>query len=369
MIAGNRPAVFIYRGQLAIERSRIEFLLDVAIKAFGSIDVIHLFPGRSAPTDMWNPFTSSRPGIRSVRIFDARISRAAALRLALRRERIHERKTVAVGFSVAAFLPKRRCDVWCINGIPEERLLTSDSALSRAFVRLSWAAARRVRAPLLITVSQPMSDLMKRRLRPETVISVPNTVDAATFDHFQGAERRYVTYLGGASPWQGLDRLNRVWGAMFDLDRSTRFRVISQDPRATILGKHVPASAIEFVSTDDASTIAEWMSEASLAFLYREPNLVNQVSWPMKFGEYLAAGVPCVASRVGWDLEGLIQQFGVGVVVDWHDDPRTTAQAALDYLVNVSTAEPPNFAEATAYLSHESWLDDTARTVREGTIK
>lgn len=364
MIAECQPAVFIYRGQLGIERSRIEFLLDVAIKAFGAVDVIHLYPGRDGSLDMWDHFTRLRPGIASVRLLDARVTRARAIRRALSWIHRSGRAVVAVGFSVAAFLPNQRCDIWCINGIPEERLLTRDTAVSRGLVRLSWAAAKRIRAKLVVTVSQPMSDLMRHRLRTASFIEVPNTVDTTTFQPRTAAERHFVTYLGGASPWQGLERLREVWRALFELDETLRFRVISQDSRASILGEGVPAHAIEFVSTNNPSVIAEWMSEAKLAFLFRAPNLVNQVSWPMKFGEYIAAGVPCIVSRVGWDLETLIKRFGVGTIVDWHDDPTATAERILQHLADPTSREKADFTGATEYLSHQAWLDATAGMLR-----
>lgn len=365
MITKGQPAVFIYRGQLGIERSRIEFLLDVAIQAFGSIEIIHLFPGRNGSLSMWDHFTRPRQGIESVRLLDARVSRVRAIRRALSWIRPSGRPVFAVGFSVAAFLPNRRCDIWCINGIPEERLLTRDTAVSRGLVRLSWATARRINAKLVVTVSQPMSTLMRSRLPSTRVIEVPNTVDTKIFHPRIDDERPYVTYLGGASPWQGLERLGEVWVAMYELDDSLRFRVISQDSRASILGKGLPTHAVESVSTQDPSVVAEWMSQAKVAFLFRAPGLVNQVSWPMEFGEYIAAGVPCAVSRVGWDLESVVERFRVGVVVNWHDDPKATAATVLQYLGDGPSRGQADFVGATEYLKHESWVVTTAQALRE----
>jgi glycosyltransferase involved in cell wall biosynthesis len=49
--------------------------------------------------------------------------------------------------------------------------------------------------------------------------------------------------------------------------------------------------------------------------LLREPSLVSQVSSPIKFAEYLAAGLPVLLLEGIGDTEEIISKYGVGVII------------------------------------------------------
>lgn len=354
-------AVFIYRGQLDIERSRITFLLDCAAEAFESVDVVHLTPGLGAGEDAWRPLIEGKPSVRSLRTIDSRLTRLRAAKSELRRTIPRTASVIAVGFSAGAFLPPGRCDVWCINGIPEERLLSHSGWRARAAVAAAWWFGRRVHARKHVVVSEPMSRLVNSRLNAKSVTVVPNTVDTGVFGVHHMSAPTHLTYQGGGSPWQGLDRLSLVWQAIHRLDSSLRFRVISRDPRARVLLEGLPDEVAELVASSDPGQVAQWLAEARLGFLYRAPNLVNQVAWPMKFGEYLSAGAPVVVSRCGWDIEKQVEQSGAGIVVDWHASPETVAEAVVSYLESIGTARPPGVADAASYLDASRWKEGVVR--------
>lgn len=357
-------ATFVYRGQLDIERSRIAFLLAAACRAFDTVDVVHLSPGLGAGNDALRAFTSAFPQVRSVTTLPA--SSRGLLRTRRRLSEVLAPDAlgiVAVGFSAGPFVPGRIAS-WCINGIPEERLLTRESRADRAAVRASWLLTRKVRARSLVVVSQPMARLVRERLSSAKVEVVPNTVDTQDFRMVSGALPTFLTYQGGGAPWQGLDRLAQVWSALHRQDSSLRFRVVSRDPRVQVLADGLPEDAIEFVSSDDPRDVAHWLTEARLGFVYREPNLVNEVSWPMKFGEYLASGVPVALTACGWDLEQVVRRHHAGVVVDWADPPAVTARAILGYLREIGTSRPTGLATAVAELDGTAWLDVLASSLR-----
>lgn len=144
------------------------------------------------------------------------------------------------------------------------------------------------------------------------------------------ADRFVVTYSGSLSAWQ-------LPNACIDL-----FCAIQ---------KHFPNAHFLALTTDDASMnrlIAEkglsskqvsvlrlrhtevpsHLAAADVGLLLREPSLVNRVSSPVKFGEYLAAGVPVIMSEGVGDYSALAASERVGMVLDTRMQQQTEELAA-----------------------------------------
>ena len=91
----------------------------------------------------------------------------------------------------------------------------------------------------------------------------------------------------------------------------------------------------------------------------RLPDVVNEASFPTKFGEYVASGVPVVTTDVGWDVADIIRQTGAGVLVDPFGDPGTTAEEILRYRARVAAdpaATQAGCRIAADEMSRERWL-------------
>jgi glycosyltransferase involved in cell wall biosynthesis len=65
--------------------------------------------------------------------------------------------------------------------------------------------------------------------------------------------------------------------------------------------------------------LPHYLALGDLAFLVREENLVNSVSSPTKFPEYLACGLPVVISPGVGDCTEIVERMGLGVVVSTAD--------------------------------------------------
>lgn len=358
-------ATFVYRGQLTVELSRLQFLLAATCAAFDEVDVVMLSPGLGASPDDLASFTAAFPNVRSSTFLDARRrspgARAAALIPALRPD---APAIVAVGFSVVPYLPGRQCLAWCVNGIPEERLFHHDTSLQRLAVRWSWAQARRCRRVVTVAVSRPMADLLEARTGSRSLV-VPNAVDRAIFRPDGRAEPRFLTYAGGGSPWQGLPYLASVWRALWALEPSLRFRVVSRDDRARVLADGLPPDAVDVVAADEPAEVAMHLREARLGFLLRRRHLANDVACPMKLGEYLASGAPVATTSCGWDVEDLVRRHGAGVVVDPASPPDVVAAEVLGYLRSIGPSRPPGVQAAASELDRERWLARLAASLAD----
>lgn len=72
------------------------------------------------------------------------------------------------------------------------------------------------------------------------------------------------------------------------------------------------------------------MQEGVLGFLIREENIVNHVSFPIKFGEYLAAGLNVIVSDFNWSCADFIKKNGGGLLVD-NDDIQGSVNRIIEF--------------------------------------
>jgi glycosyltransferase involved in cell wall biosynthesis len=364
----------IYRGPL--ERSRLGYLLEVAALAYGDVRLLWLAPHLRSPRfpealRSFEGFVERSPFIREYHVLDGR---SAALLPAIRKVRqladSRNQPVIAVGFTALWYARSvaRGPLVWCVNGIPEERLMGRAGLRSRLSVAALWKAARAGRRPdLVVSVSGPMADLIQNRCGSLPLFVAPNCVDRDVFTPaLEGAATR-LTYLGTGAPWQGLDHLARVWGQLALRRRGLRFRVVSRDPRARVLAGGVPAGSIEFRATDNPSEVARLLWDGDMGFLLRAPHIVNRVAFPTKFGEYVAAGVPVVATDERSEVGRMVLETGCGLVVHWEADPAETAEEILAF----RQAEPAwsraraGCTAAAELLDRRAWVQRMATALAE----
>jgi glycosyltransferase involved in cell wall biosynthesis len=75
-----------------------------------------------------------------------------------------------------------------------------------------------------------------------------------------------------------------------------------------------PADAV-VVSVDPAD-VPRHLAAADAGLLLRASNVTNRVASPVKFGEYLAAGVPVIVSEGVGDYSAAVRRCGLGEVVE-----------------------------------------------------
>lgn len=307
-----------YRGPL--ERSRLGFLLELFSSLNKKVSFYWLLPHpkfQNKDNKVVEPFMEGFPKI-SYEIIPAGFQQIVSARNKTRKiiTAVPNAITVSIGFTAPFFVPRttESSHIWCVNGIPEEVLLHKNTFLKRKEVEFKWSVLSKIYNPeIVITVSNRMSNYISHKCGLGKMIALPLCVNQDIFG-FAGT-KKYYTYAGSGAPWQNLKQLSEVWGSLYKMDSSIRFRVISRDSRANILGSQVPTEAIEFVGTSDLDVLAQYLSEAEVGFLIRKDELINRVSFPTKLSEYLASGSWAVVSDIDWDIADLIKKHSVGILV------------------------------------------------------
>lgn len=350
----------VYRGQF--QGRRLRLILDALDVLALPVNFVWIHPGgsRGEGPEFFAEFVASRPQITSHTYLPGTGRDLPNLARSLWRGRsARSDLTVAIGFTslgVAQLLRPRHL-VWFINGVPEERLLYGDSRPKRAQVAAQWRSARLGKRPdVAVTVSKPMSALVQARVGLNTVFELPTAVDRSVFQPTAKDDPPLLSYVGSGAPWQDLPLLGAIWTELARQLPDARFQVVSRDERARVAIDGVPASRAELMAGNGAEHVAQLTAGASFGFVIRRPHIVNEVSFPTKFGEYVASGTEVVTTDIGWDLGAMVKETGCGLVVDWQQDPKRIASQIAEHIAHRDpVARRSGCDRAAAAMDRDRW--------------
>jgi glycosyltransferase involved in cell wall biosynthesis len=360
--------VVVYRGPL--EKMRTAFLIDTFYNLFGSFDFIWIYPVKDGGVRAkYFESTIAVGKVNQLHIIEDKITSFYKTRNALHQifKKYDAEVLGVIGFSALAYLPDNHGKqiVWCVNGVPEEDVLSRP--WSKLLVKFKkWMTLNR-KVDLILVVSERMKRYMKAMYPAAPIIVAPCCVDTQLyFKHRRPVEQRiYFSYLGSGAPWQNIDRISGIWQKIHQLDKSIRFRVISQDPKSKILATNISESNIEFHKSSNFDVVADLQSENEVGFLIRDNIIVNQVSYPMKMGEYLASGSWVVASNIDWDLSDFIHRHSCGLLIDNESSDEEIAKSILDFKKRENPIDLNRYTEnAAKELDRFRWAAMTANNIK-----
>ena len=157
-------------------------------------------------------------------------------------------------------------------------------------------------------------------------------------------DRFVVTYLGSLAWYQLPHESLRIFRMIRELIPNAHFLAITTDPDAMHAALNDAAIAAELatVVSVSPSEVPEYLAAADVGLLLREPNIVNKVASPVKFGEYLASGTPVIIGEGVGDYSSDVRSRGLGVCLDIRlpdAEWKTTLDDSKDLLTNPGTRE------------------------------
>lgn len=218
-------------------------------------------------------------------------------------------------------------------------------------------------ADLVITVSGPLRDhvLAHRSGRPTVV--VPNGCDPALFQH--SAVRRAeptIGFLGHPKPWHGADRLVDILESVRGAGIDARLLIVGggdgADGVAAAAAERGLSNEVEITGAVDQATASALIGTAWVGLAPYEPNDFFYFC-PLKIIEYMAAGIPVVASDLG-DIPDLLDT--AGVVVDAGNDD-AFVDAVVAFINDGNRAQRLGEAGRARALGSFTWSDAAAITL------
>lgn len=125
-------------------------------------------------------------------------------------------------------------------------------------------------------------------------------------------------FSGSAAPWQGVENLFELIYVSYQNQLKMKFKIITYEPEKIKnqhkIVKDMLSSTLQIINLNSLET-KKILKQCSFGILPRDKNFINLASSPLKFAEYLAAGLPVLAGEGIGDTEEIINKYNVGVII------------------------------------------------------
>jgi glycosyltransferase involved in cell wall biosynthesis len=236
----------------------------------------------------------------------------------------------------------------CIYGVPAARLAGVPSVLNTQHGRICSLGTRRSRAfaiigrlaDRLVCVSREIAGLTLRAgIRPDRILTIWNGIDTETFTFHGPSHAGPAVFVGRLSRMKDIETLIRAVPLVLQHIPAFRLRIVGDGPaRPSLeaLAESLAARAhVEFIG--ETKEVRRHLAEASVFVL---PSLTEGVSIALL--EAMATGLPVVATRVGGNIE-VVLEGETGILIPPRE-PASLAFAVVSVLLEFERARQMGIA-------------------------
>lgn len=176
-----------------------------------------------------------------------------------------------------------------------------------------------------IAVSQALVEYWRREFNYDktTHVVIPCTLRSASSPILDGAEMRrqlgynsgdiVIVYSGSFAGWQSFGLLDEIGGKLLVSNPAVKILVLAPDATGLkILNRFPDRVVAKWLPAEQVGAV---LSACDYGWLVRENSVTNEVASPVKFAEYLHAGLPVLISPRLGDFSAFVEQYGCGQVV------------------------------------------------------
>jgi glycosyltransferase involved in cell wall biosynthesis len=154
----------------------------------------------------------------------------------------------------------------------------------------------------------------------QKVMFIPNCVDLDKYrrkhrnDRFAG--KIALVYIGGASYWHMVDEMIFFFKSLKQKVPAF-FMYLTYEGRHSIAAKFAKSELQPedyCVASVPPERVAQYLTSADVGIALIEPSLAKRVCAPIKFVEYLAAGLPVVINPGIGETEEIVKRYRVGII-------------------------------------------------------
>lgn len=191
------------------------------------------------------------------------------------------------------------------------------------------------------------------------------TKDTRVLDGLKAEQRFILVYSGSLGTWYMLKEMLDFFKVARQCIKNVHFLILTQTDRGYVQNS-IKAKGIETesftVDTISYKAMPDYLSVCSAGIFFIKPVFSKLSSSPVKFGEYLASGLPVVINRGIGDTEVTVRGNNVGVVVEKFDEPSYhEAVAGLTSLMKDTYLAERCRSCAEKYLSLDSAVNEYTR--------
>ncbi|MGC7560275.1 glycosyltransferase family 4 protein [Pasteurella sp. PK-2025] len=177
-------------------------------------------------------------------------------------------------------------------------------------------------------------------------------------------EHPTIGFLGTLKPWHGVSVLVQAWGLLRKQGHFARLLIVGDGPEHDNLRQDIEQLGLLddvcFTGAVLPENVPDWLAKMDIA-VAPYPTMEHFYFSPLKIYEYMAAGLPVIATRVG-HLASVIEDNQNGILVS-PDSPQHLAEAMAELLACPTKAQQlGSMARRTAEKQH-SWLSVVDRVL------
>ncbi len=221
------------------------------------------------------------------------------------------------------FIVGVKCPIllWQQGDGPSESYMHHHSKFRSFLIRQSLAIAFKM-VKGVIFVSNTMADYYRNQYRfNKAYIVVPCLSEFGSFNTSIEKIPNSFVYIGGLSVWQCFDETLQIYKSVRSDDSVLHIITLdinkAKEKVRSIIGDE---KNIEIYGITDRSRIPEVLSKFQYGFLIRRDDIVNYVSSPIKFLEYLSCGVNVIMTSAVPEYAKIVEEYHIGTVVDLNSE-------------------------------------------------
>ena len=238
-----------------------------------------------------------------------------------------------------------------MRGVADAEVELVKSRKSFYYYGLSWLQHYTMKkADRLSCVSHRMGKWIKSQTGRSDYTVIPCCVSKTenTFDMDERIRTRahlgylpnhkVICYAGGVAEWQKLRSIIKLFRDISKLHSDYRFLFICRQKEKieAMLRDIVLDVRISRVVSCEQFAVSGYLKACDASIIMRDDILVNNVSSPVKIGEYLYAGLPVLLTKGIGDMSELIPIENVGIIIDENNRP---AEQIIRYLSKIKYEE------------------------------
>ncbi len=124
-------------------------------------------------------------------------------------------------------------------------------------------------------------------------------------------------YAGSSVSWQGVDDFYTVFSLILNRIPTAHFKILTYQPEvfSNYSPQNIKLAERLIVKKVEPCNVKSELFNATFGLLLRKSDVVSRVSAPIKFAEYLSAGLPVILREGIGDTEQIIKKYNVGVII------------------------------------------------------